>query len=65
MINHLVDFSSLVSWLSLALLFGFLYFLISILIGGSHHWGKRKWHFPTLTILCVCVNKNETEAGVL
>lgn len=26
MINHLVDFSPLVSWLSLAPLFGFLYF---------------------------------------
>lgn len=39
MINHSVDFSPLVSWLSLAPLFGFFIFLISILIGGSHHLG--------------------------
>lgn len=40
MINHSVDFSLLVSWLSLAPLFGFFFvFLISILIDGSHHLG--------------------------
>lgn len=45
MINHLVDFILLVSWLSLAFLFGFFVFWwgvgggISILIAGSHHSG--------------------------